>query len=229
MSDESNEIPNERMPDEFAAWRRRLQQSDALPEQGLADKEAAWDKLFERMNDRPRRRLFGYRMAAACILILLIPAVRFFQDRPVTGKNHPLLRPVAPLAANPPTRSRAAQPLRTAILPTVTPPAAPQPSAMQLASTRPARTLFSRLPVNRRLPARSGTNEPAIITISAPVLVTTTPPPVAAPSQKPAPKKQWKVVDLNDLDPGHSRPHEMATNRQPPLLHIEINLSTQNR
>jgi hypothetical protein len=51
----------------------------------------------------------------------------------------------------------------------------------------------------------------AAITIPSPGLPAT-PPPVTA---RPAPKKEWKVVDLNELDPGRQRAHGMAAGRQP--------------
>src|SRR5579885_1872516 len=76
-------------PDEPAGaeqrWRRLLREPDALPGQGLADKDAAWDTLFERLNAKPRRSFFGYRIVAACILIALIPASRLFHERPGSG------------------------------------------------------------------------------------------------------------------------------------------------
>src|SRR5258708_39220952 len=100
MANELNEIPEGRIPDEFAAWRRVLRAPDALPEQGLADKEVAWDKLFERLSEKRRRPFYGYRIVAACILILLIPAARLFQDRKAMGKiGSAVARPVVPLAS----------------------------------------------------------------------------------------------------------------------------------
>src|SRR5579859_4025896 len=98
-------------PDEFAAWRTRLRQPDALPEQGLADKDAAWDKLFGRLSEKPRRRLYGYRIVAACILLSLIPAARLFQGRPAQGIPSTTPQRAVPIATTPATRPPATAPL----------------------------------------------------------------------------------------------------------------------
>ena len=67
--------------DEFLSWRGRLDQPDALPEQGLDNHEASWQRLAERLREKPRRRVTGYWVAAACLLLALIPAVRLFHPR----------------------------------------------------------------------------------------------------------------------------------------------------
>ena len=104
-------MSNER-PDEFLAWRGRLGQHDALPEQGLDDREATWERLNARLGSvlneerqpgmtvRPgedgldreraigkgtRRRIYRYGIAAAFLLLALIPATRFFPDRPLAN------------------------------------------------------------------------------------------------------------------------------------------------
>src|SRR5580692_9902138 len=70
--------------DEFLSWRRRLAPPDALPDQGLDDKEVSWERLAERLREKPRRRT-GYWIAAACLLLALMPATHFFRDRPARG------------------------------------------------------------------------------------------------------------------------------------------------
>jgi hypothetical protein len=73
-------MSNERT-DEFLKWRGLLDQPDARPDQVLDDREATWQKLADRLGERRRNRLSGYRIAAACLLfVLLIPAARLFQD-----------------------------------------------------------------------------------------------------------------------------------------------------
>ncbi|HEY4109667.1 hypothetical protein [Puia sp.] len=215
MSNESNEIPSERTPDAFAAWRHKLAQPEALPEQGLTDKDAAWDKLFERLGEKPPRPLFGYRAVAACILILLIPAARLFQDRTTGGKDRPVaekMRP-APMQATP------------GVLPTRQGPAPLPPAKMLKPRTRPA---AAPAPTTPGQPATIAPGQLATITLQ-PATITAqpasvAPPPVTARPSKPAPKKQWKVVDWNELDPGGPRPHQMAANRQPSLLRIGLGL-----
>jgi len=51
--------------------------------------------------------------------------------------------------------------------------------------------------------------------------------PSLLPQQKP--KKQWKVIDLNELDPHSQRQHTFATSRNPRPPGLTINLSTENR
>lgn len=92
-------------PDEFFSWRSRLGPPDALPEQGLDNRDLTWEKLTRRLGKTPgqdsaahpsgnhastrssfawlqpsRRRLPAYRIAAACLLLLLIPAARLFHN-----------------------------------------------------------------------------------------------------------------------------------------------------
>ena len=79
--------------DEFLSWRGRLDQPDALPEQGLGNHEASWQRLAERLREKPRRRVTGYWAAAACLLLALVPAIRFLHPRPPATA----LRPNAPV------------------------------------------------------------------------------------------------------------------------------------
>jgi hypothetical protein len=94
-------MSNERT-DEFLKWRSLLDQPDARPDQVLDDREATWQKLADRLGEHRRNRLYGYRIAAACLLFaLIIPAVRLFQDRHSTAVNLravPAARPVAAAA-----------------------------------------------------------------------------------------------------------------------------------
>jgi len=74
-------MSNERT-DEFLSWRGRLDQPGALPEQGLDNHEASWQRLAERLHEKRRRRGIGYWVAAACLLLALIPAVCFLHPGP---------------------------------------------------------------------------------------------------------------------------------------------------
>jgi hypothetical protein len=73
-------MSNERI-DEFLSWRGQLDGPRGVPGQGLDDHEAAWERLMDKIAGTRRRRFFGYRAAAACVLLALIPAVGFFYDR----------------------------------------------------------------------------------------------------------------------------------------------------
>ncbi len=80
--------------DEFLQWRGLVDQPYNRPDQVLDDKEATWQKLAERLGERRRNRLSGYRIAAACLLFaLIIPAVRLFQDRHDAAGVHHRHRP----------------------------------------------------------------------------------------------------------------------------------------
>src|ERR1700753_2028024 len=76
-------MSNERI-DEFLSWRGRLDGPEAIPGVGLDDREATWERLMDRIAEKPRRRrIFWYRLAAACVLLALIPTIRFFHERHV--------------------------------------------------------------------------------------------------------------------------------------------------
>jgi len=211
MSNEPNGTPEERLPDAFAEWRQLLRQPDAVPGRELAGKDAAWDKLFDRLNEKPRRRFLGYRLVAACILILLIPATRLFQHQP--GNKDRLNSVSARLAIAEPV------PVRPTAAPLANAPTAPRSEPTQpLTPSKPSRR--ARPQPGLAQPTRP---EPAPPIIAAPPqLAITIPPPVPPAPQKP--KKQWKVVDINELDPGRPRPHAMADNRQPTLLRLGLGI-----
>jgi len=100
-------------PDEFFSWRSRLGPPDALPEQGLDNRDLTWEKLTRRLGKTPgrdsasppgnhastrssfarlqpgRRRLPAYRIAAACLLLLLIPAARLFHNHQTQTPHQP--------------------------------------------------------------------------------------------------------------------------------------------
>jgi hypothetical protein len=283
----SKETPDEPTGSE-QLWRRLLREPDALPGQALEDKDAAWDKLFERLNKKPRRRFWDYRIAAACLLILLIPASRLWQDRPAREKGlpmagrglspekglspaeklrpAPIVRPEQPLTPEPaapesvahktpapvpamavavkpspagPARKSRSLPPKS---PVMTRPAAPAPA-------KPAVVVAQLIPAKSANPASLPTSEPAAI--SPPLILAESKPSTPAHPAKP-PKKEWKVVDINDLEPGHSRPQGMLAGRRPGMFRLglgigntgtpadppspqreeprlKINLSTQNR
>jgi hypothetical protein len=211
---------SEETRDDFAAWRGLLRQPDALPEQGVADKEAAWDKLFERLSERPRRLFFPYRVAAACLLILLVPATRFFQNRPVQAPNRPIAQPVTPLAVTQGRRHETGSNRSAAKLPVTRLPAALSPNGYPAAPPATRRQAHS--PILMHPGSPEVVNRDTVLPMLA-----ADPPKIIIQPQKP--KKQWKVVDLNELDPGHQPPHGMAASRERRPLRVTINLSSENR
>ena len=65
--------------DEFSSWRSLLGSQDALPEHGLDSRDRTWEKLTHRLRPQPavRRRNLVYWVAAACFLLVLVPAILF--------------------------------------------------------------------------------------------------------------------------------------------------------
>ena len=266
-------------PDEPAGsgqrWRRLLREPDALPGLGLADKDAAWDKLFERLNTKPRRRFFGYRVVAACILVSLIPAMRLFHDgtgADRTGyeraqsnsaagrKGVPVAEKVRPVAEKVRPEAEKVRPAAPALRPQET---LAERRPVSVARVKPGADPVghsSRAPKRRLLPERdlvaggtslsrvtpaasgarepdaSGTGEPAGTAKAAPaaaanpgipappaiILAENTPPLPAHPTTA-APKKQLKVVDINELEPCNTRP-VMVAGRQPRPLRLGFGL-----
>lgn len=221
----SRETPDEPVGAE-QHWRRLLREPDALPGQGLADKDAAWDTLFERLNAKPRRRFAGFGVAVACLLIALMPVSRLFHDGPENGRPRPD-RPGSHLTAGgkglpAAEKIRPAAPPRTAPAPsTAVKPITPAPVAAATARRAPKKPQLPKIsPVsNQTVPAGP---IPAAIAAPAPpaiILAESTPPP-AHPS-KPAAKKQWKIVDINELEPRNTRP-QMVADRQPGLVRLGL-------
>ena len=204
--------------DEFLSWRGRLDHRDALPEQGLENHEASWQRLAERLREKPRRRLSGYWVAAACLLLALIPAIRFLHPRsPATA-----LRPTA--------RQRTlVQKVAAKSLPgerPVTPPPLPAISgAFPVVShhRRPSSRPSSR-------PSIPGT-DPSLLSSAAPTHVL--PPAITDLDIKPAtdspqliarlpaPKKQLKVVYYNELS-HPSAPSPSTAARTPGFLKFSL-------
>jgi hypothetical protein len=198
-------MSNERT-DDFLSWRGRLDQPDALPEQGLDNHEASWQRLAERLREKPRR-LTGYWVAAACLLLALIPAVRFLHPRsPATA-----LRTPAPVALHPLVRQQAlAEKVVARSLPVV------------YSVTPPPVVKHHRPPASRQAPD-------SIISPTAPVAIT-------APDLKPvtdshqltalvpASKKQLKVVYYNEIS-NPAGPSPSMAGRVPGFLKFSMGRS----
>lgn len=161
--------------DEFLSWRGRLDQPDALPEQGLGNHEASWQRLAERLREKPRRRVTGYWVAAACLLLVLIPAIRLFHPRPpatafrtqvpvtrhtsvgqqafvekVAANPLPVERPVTPLARAlnpPPTSHPSSRPASDSI---IAPTALPAITVPDIKPATDSHQLIARLPAVKK-------------------------------------------------------------------------------
>jgi len=219
-------MSNER-PDDFQAWRSLLGQPDALPEQGLADKDATWERLFERLATKPRRWPV-YGIVAACILLALVPAARFFQDSPArTVSRHTKVEPVAfsPSDQRRPSRPTSATPLRRRGLP---------PSGASVTTT-PSRTFFPVARPIRTVTRRPMRTPPSAIPLAAvghaanpPQMTLALAPPKLPVRPDPPTRPEWKVVNLNELNSGLTRPHGLAGVRNPRPIRIGLGKPVDN-
>jgi hypothetical protein len=222
-------MSNER-PDDFLSWRRTLNQPDALSEHGLEDKEISWEKLAERLRDKPRRRWTGYWIAAACLLLALVPVARLFREhprpespRPVALRStalHPTaLHPAAPASATPAAAPPAAMPLD-----------APQETAPPTLASR--HITLTRQPSVAALPQPTTLPKPARITAgpvateTGPLTAALTDLPVVAPPQPSArpttpikTTKQLRIVNINEITRG-TNPTPATARREPGFLRI---------
>ena len=196
-------MSNEKI-DDFLSWRGRLDDPQGVPGQGLDDHEATWERLMDRIRETPRRRrVFGYRLAAACLLLALIPAVRFFQDRPT--------RIVSIRSAE---RKRVLTPIPVA------PPAAAIAAARREKPSKP----LPKEPHGMPRPQEQQ-HEPLAALPTSPAAVTVMPPDtgIAQLTAKPLKNKALRVVHINELS-GRDGP-EPAVTASDVQRHFEIFLS----
>ena len=196
-------MSNEKI-DDFLSWRGRLDDPQGVPGQGLDDHEATWERLMDRIRETPRRRrVFGYRLAAACLLLALIPAVRFFQDRPT--------RIVSIRSAE---RKRVLTPIPVA------PPAAAIAAARREKPSKPLPQEPHGLPR-----PQEQQHEPLAALPTSPAAVTVMPPDtgIAQLTAKPLKNKALRVVHINELS-GRDGP-EPAVTASDVQRHFEIFLS----
>ena len=211
-------MSNERT-DEFLSWRGRLDQPDALPEQGLDNHEASWQRLAERLGEKPRRRMTSYWVAAACLLLAVIPAVRFLHPRstaialrpPAPVTRHTLVRQQA-LAEKVANRPLPVEPAAPPVVPRAEPPV---PSSVALPTPRPA----------PRLAPDSIIGPTVNPTITASAITAPDINPATDSHQLmalvPAPKKQLKVVYYNEIS-NPSGPSPSTAARAPGFLKLSI-------
>jgi hypothetical protein len=215
--------------DEFLSWRGRLDQPDALPEQGLDNHEASWQRLAERLREKPRR-LTGYWVAAACLLLALIPAIRFLHHRsPATA-----LRLPAPVMRHTSVRQEA---LVEKVAARPLPVAHPVSARSRVLDPRIKVFKMNTFPPLNVPPTPHPSPRPAADSITGP----TAPPAITAaaitaPDIKPAtdshqlmallpaPKKQLKVVYYNEIS-NPSGPSPSTAARIPAFLKFSMGRS----
>ena len=211
-------MSNERK-DEFLSWRGRLDPMEGVPGQGLDDREQTWDRLAKRLRGKPRRRLPLYGIAAACLLLVTIPAARFFHGRSSRQTASPVVQTVTPARQADGQREFVSTPAKTQ-------PLTPQPQLPAAGSDRNKDGLAAigngsgrqrTRPETRTPPAQIGT-----VAVTDEHIQTPSAPPAPLVSQLPtaraAAQKKWKVVDLNELGSGWEPPHGMASNFPPSSL-----------
>jgi len=212
-------MDNER-PSEYRSWRHRLEEPGALREVGLTDKEATWDKLYDRLGETPRRRTLPWMWtAAACLLLALIPAAFFLRE-----KRRP---------SNP--QKVAVRP-KTNVLPTPAP--GPEPSivirnTMQAPPSRnitPLRPDRSEKPAQAKNPVRALAPIALQSPVRTPLPERLLPPnpdlsgPLIIASTQAAPKKELRIVHINELESLQPTPAAARTGQRlkPGRLYIGL-------
>ena len=221
---------------EFNAWRQRLEEPGALPGIGLADKEAVWDKLYERLDKGPRRRIpVWIWAAAACILLALIPAAFLLSPR---GK-HP--GQAVTTTDRLPIRNPATAGARPSPKPGPVTTRTPPPSR----SANPRNQNIARNPNNSHNPNIAYTPDPKHPAPFKPIfpsiikpslsdtfftgkqdLLHPLPPVIAAAPPRP-PKKELRVIHINELEPPQSAPSTTGPRQKPGRLYIRLIPSEQ--
>ena len=202
-------------PDEFFSWRSRLNPPDALPEQGLDNRSLTWEKLAPRLQpprrQPPHRRLPVYRIAAACLLLLLIPAALLFNNHQTHTARPPA--PPAPLTLQPAEASPILQ---------------SGPTPKELAKLRPlhiddisSKTLPAQ-PTNHTLSQQTPEAKPQDSLLQPPSTYADLVP-APEPPQNKLKTKQLKIVHVNELDnPANSAPAMTSTRSREPDLRALI-------
>jgi hypothetical protein len=202
-------------PDEFLSWRGRLNRPEALPEQGVEDRELSWEKLAERLREKPGRRRTAYWIAAACLLLALVPVAHLFHDRRT------------PLALHSPVRPQA-RPEKVAAASAAAPASRATPAPDKVLASRtgiqtvPGRTRYFHRAAAAVPPplARLEDRRPSIAgpSITEPVIQAAADTVNRLIAQRPVPKKPVRIVSLNEINKEGSTP-AMSTGRTG-FLHI---------
>ena len=255
-------LPEQGLDDRDLTWDRLAHRLAKAPGQDPARRPAAWPRLI-RHNSRlrsahppaawprlihprvSRRRLTGYRIAAACLLLILIPAARLFHDRstrPITAHlsqpsapqplpSAPRLIPSAPRPSVPPPftlRSTDASPvLRSGPNPAELARLQSIHARLQSINNKPRPAHAANHPAHaasdphsaRIAPAGSQDNpSPAVLASASPV-----PDSSRTPQQNTLIVKQLRVVHINELDnPNRPEPSMTSIHSREPDLRIWI-------
>ena len=61
-------------------WKTCLEDPENFPGETVPHKNEIWEKLYQRLHNKPRRKLLAWYWAAACLLILVSASVLVFQN-----------------------------------------------------------------------------------------------------------------------------------------------------
>ena len=208
-----NERPNERI-----LWSHRLEEPGALPGVGLTDKEATWDKLYEKLRETPRHRTLPWWLwaAAACILLTLVPAAILLKDRSLPGPNQPQISPVPKSAPSEVAQSTLSVSPPAGIPPRITPHSARRENRERRTPVK--QTIQTLAPVVSKAPSPSPQTLPGSVLPPLPDPVG----PVAA-IQPAKPKKELRVIHINELEPPQPAPATAGPRLKPGRLYIGFN------
>jgi hypothetical protein len=215
--------------DEFLKWRGLVDQPDARPDQVLDDKETTWQKLAERLGERRRNRLSGYRIAAACLLFaLIIPAARLFQDRHSVAGTRGSRR-----LATPSDLQRAVLPASAAAVRKQRAPVIATMSASPVPTSRPRSSRQDRAKGHapKVLPGNTDPSHFPVLANIAPLpspIVAAPPDPASwCPFPQPSKTKELKVVHQNEIRGGNIPSPSVGAASSEPLINIFTRTSRQ--
>jgi hypothetical protein len=221
-------MSNERT-DEFLKWRGLVDQSDDRPDQVLNDKEATWQKLAERLGERRRDRLSGYRIAAACLLFaLIVPAARLFQDRHSVAGTPGIRRRATPSDLQRTAVPASAAAVRKQPAPVVTtmaalPASTPRPRFLRedQAKGHTPKALFANTD-RTHFPLLAN-----IASLPSPIMAAPPDPASQRPIPQPSRTKELRVVHQNEIRGGNMPSPSVGATSGDPFINILLHSSRQ--
>jgi hypothetical protein len=175
------------------SWTGKLDELEQHPDAAFS-KAAAWDKLYERLEEKPRRKKgLWYVAAAACLLVVAIVSWM------VLHTKEPLLVKKTTAPTQPVTAPAQAITVDKAIVEPVTPPLTARQQKNNTAEKHS--TVIAVKPVRPKLQQTMTVagNAPEMIAITAPAVVKIPNAPSVTVVAS-TPTKKLKVVHLNELD-----------------------------
>jgi hypothetical protein len=215
--------------DEFLKWRGLMDRPEDRPDQVLDDREATWQKLAERLGDRRRNRLSGYRIAAACLLFaLIIPAARLFQDRHGIAGTPGTRRPATPSDLQRTALPASATAVRKQLTPVITtmaasPAPAPRPRSLRQDQAKGHTPKPNFGTTDRdQFPLLAN-----IASLPSPIMAAPPDPASQRPILQPSRTKELKVVHQNEIRGGNIPSPSVGATSSDPLMNFFLRSSPQ--